>query len=122
MYHDWTDTIMPILIVIILLFTGALIFLCLDTDTGQVVATQEVAGMITDMRQSSQVRKVGSVYQFTHNYYADVLAGNRIYEVHITEKEYYDYSTGMDIILLIHTVEGGITNNTYTDYSIKNPN
>ena len=47
------------------------------------------------------------------------MVDSQIYQVEITEREYFTLYTGEEVILTTYTTEGGISKSIYYTYSIK---
>ena len=106
----------------ILLIVG-IVFIAVDSGTGTVIAIDESPGVIMDLYKTSHLRTTTSgktkIYYTDIDYMAEVMTDNAITQVEITEKEYWIYKTGDNIILVTYTTEGGISRNIYYTYAIR---
>jgi hypothetical protein len=50
---------------------------------------------------------------------AEVVVGNKVQQVEVSEREYWQYEIGMDVILVTYTTKGGISRSNYYTYGIK---
>lgn len=109
--------------VLVLLLIGAIVFLMIDSATGTIVAVYENPGIISDLYKNSYLRTINSgktkTYYTDIDYMAEVVIGNKVQQVEISEREYWQYEIGMDVILVTYTTKGGISRNNYYTYGIK---
>ena len=112
-----------VLSVLAFLLIGAIAFCLIDSASGTIVAIDESPGVISDLYKTSYVRTIGSdqtkTYYSDTDYIAEVISGNIVQRVEISEQEYWQYKVGMEIILVTYTTEGGISRSNYYTYGIK---
>ena len=112
-----------IFVVLIILLFGIIIFCLIDSESGTIVAIDESPGVISDLYKTSYVRTIGSdqtkTYYTDTDYIAEVISGNKVQRVEISEQEYWQYKVGMEVILVTYTTEGGISRSNYYTYGIK---
>ena len=72
---------------------------------------------------NSYLRTINSgktkTYYTDIDYMAEVVVGNKVQQVEVSEREYWQYEIGMDVILVTYTTKGGISKNNYYTYGIK---
>lgn len=109
--------------VISILLIGAIAFLLIDSASGTIVAIYESPGIISDLYKNSYLRTINAgktkTYYTDIDYMAEVVVGNKVQQVEISEREYWQYEIGMDVILVTYTTEGGISKSNYYTYGIK---
>ena len=112
-----------VLFVLAFLLVGAIAFCLIDSASGTIIAIDESPGVISDLYKTSYVRTIGSdqtkTYYTDTDYIAEVIAGNKVQQVEISEQEYWQCKVGMDVILVTYTTEGGISRSNYYTYGIK---
>lgn len=112
-----------ILFVLAIFFVGAIAFFLIDSASGTIVAIDENPGVISDLYKTSYVRTIGSdqtkTYYSDTDYIAEVISGNKVQRVEISEQEYWQCKVGMEVILVTYTTEGGISRSDYYTYGIK---
>lgn len=112
-----------VLFVLAFLLVGAIAFCLIDSASGTIVAIDESPGVISDLYKTSYVRTIGSdqtkTYYSDTDYIAEVISGNIVQRVEISEQEYWQYKVGMEVILVTYTTEGGISRSNYYTYGIK---
>lgn len=119
-YHHSRFNIAGVLFVLAFLLVGAITFCLIDNASGTIVAIDESPGIISDLYKTSYVRTIGS--DQTKTYYTDiaeVIVGNKVQRVEISEQEYWQCKVGMEVILVTYTTEGGISRSNYYTYGIK---
>jgi hypothetical protein len=108
---------------VVLLLIGAIVFVLIDSVSGTLVAIDETPGVISDLYKTSYLRTINAgktkTYYTDIDYMAEVVVGNKVQQVEITEREYWQYEIGMDVILVTYTTEGGISKSNYYAYGIK---
>lgn len=123
---DWTHILIGIVSFFVIAIFVFILFTAIDSDSGKIVAANETPGVIVDIYKSTTPRQTTygktTIYQYDVHYNAKVMIGDEIITTRISEHEYWTYSTGMEVILLSYTIEGGITKTHYTEYAIKVPN
>ena len=121
--HRSRFNIAGVLFVLAFLLVGAIAFCLIDSASGTIVAIDESPGVISDLYKTSYVRTIGSdqtkTYYSDTDYIAEVISGNIVQRVEISEQEYWQYKVGMEIILVTYTTEGGISRSNYYTYGIK---
>ena len=121
--HRSRFNIAGVLSVLAFLLIGAIAFCLIDSASGTIVAIDESPGVISDLYKTSYVRTIGSdqtkTYYSDTDYIAEVISGNIVQRVEISEQEYWQYKVGMEIILVTYTTEGGISRSNYYTYGIK---
>lgn len=121
--HRSRFNIAGVLFVLAFLLVGAIAFCLIDSASGTIVAIDENPGVISDLYKTSYVRTIGSdqtkTYYSDTDYIAEIISGNKIQRVEISEQEYWQYKVGMDVILVTYTTEGGISRSNYYTYGIK---
>ena len=114
-----------IFVVCILLIVG-IVFVAVDSGSGTVIAVTDEPGVIMDLYKHSYLRTINAgktkTYYTDTDYFAEVMAGSQIYQVEITEREYFTLYTGEEVILTTYTTEGGISKSIYYTYSIQTLN
>lgn len=109
--------------VLTILLVGAVVFLLIDSASGTIVAIYESPGIISDLYKNSYLRTINSgktkTYYTDIDYMAEVVVGNKVQRVEISEREYWQYEIGMDVILVTYTTKGGISRSNYYTYGIK---
>ena len=112
-----------IFFVITILLVGAVVFLLIDSASGTIVAIDESPGVISDLYKNSYLRTINTgktkTYYTDIDYMAEVVVGNKVQQVEISEREYWQYEVGMEVILVTYTTEGGISRSNYYTYGIK---
>lgn len=112
-----------VLFVLAILLVGTIGFLLVDNASGTIVAIDESPGVISDLYKTSYVRTIGSdqtkTYYSDTDYIAEVISGNKVQRVEISEQEYWQCKVGMEVILVTYTTEGGISRSDYYTYGIK---
>ena len=112
-----------VLFVLAFLLVGAIAFCLIDSASGTIVAIDESPGVISDLYKTSYVRTIGSdqtkTYYSDTDYIAEVISGNIVQRVEISEQEYWQCKVGMEVILVTYTTEGGISRSNYYTYGIK---
>lgn len=113
-------TIFTICILLII----SIVFIAADSGSGTVIAVTDEPGVVMDLYRHSYLRTISTgkmkTYYTDIDYYAEVMAeDSEIYQIEITEKEYYTLRTGENIILTTYTTEGGISKHIYYTYSIQ---
>ena len=112
-----------IFFVITILLIGAIVFLLIDSASGTIVAINESPGVISDLYKNSYLRTINSgktkTYYTDIDYMAEVVVGNKVQQVEVSEREYWQYEIGMEVILVTYTTEGGISKSNYYTYGIK---
>ena len=112
-----------VLFVLAIFFVGAIVFLLFDSASGTIVAIDESPGVISDLYKNFYVRTTGSgqtkTYYTDTDYIAEVIIGNKVQRVEISEQEYWQCKIGMKVILVTYTTEGGISRSNYYTYGIK---
>ena len=112
-----------VLSVLAFLLVGAIAFCLIDSASGTIVAIDESPGVISDLYKTSYVRTIGSdqtkTYYSDTDYIAEVISGNIVQRVEISEQEYWQCKVGMEVILVTYTTEGGISRSNYYTYGIK---
>ena len=112
-----------ILFVLAVLLVGAIVFLLIDSASGTIIAIDESPGVISDLYKTSYVRTIGSdqtkTYYTDTDYIAEVISGNKVQRVEISEQEYWQCKVGIEVILVTYTTEGGISRSNYYTYGIK---
>ena len=115
-----------IFVVLIILLFGIIIFCLIDSESGTIVAIDGSPGVISDLYKTSYVRTIGSgqtkTYYTDTDYIAEVIVGNKVQRVEISEQEYWQYKVGMKVIFVTYTTEGGISRSNYYTYGIKTYN
>ena len=121
--HRSRFNIAGVLSVLAFLLVGAIAFCLIDSASGTIVAIDENPGVISDLYKTSYVRTIGSdqtkTYYSDTDYIAEVIVGNKVQRVEISEQEYWQYKVGMEVILVTYTTEGGISRSNYYTYGIK---
>ena len=121
--HGFRFNASKVLFVLAVLLVGAIGFLLIDSASGTIIAIDESPGVISDLYKTSYVRTIGSdqtkTYYTDTDYIAEVISGNRVQRVEISEQEYWQYKVGMEVILVTYTTEGGISRSNYYTYGIK---
>lgn len=109
--------------VLTILLVGAVVFLLIDSASGTIVAIDESPGVISDLYKNSYLRTITTgktkTYYTDIDYMAEVVVGNKVQQVEVSEREYWQYEIGMDVILVTYTTEGGISRSNYYTYGIK---
>lgn len=112
-----------VLFVLAIFFVGAIAFFLIDSASGTIVAIDESPGVISDLYKTSYVRTIGSdqtkTYYSDTDYIAEIISGNKVQRVEISEQEYWQCKVGMEVILVTYTTEGGISRSDYYTYGIK---
>ena len=121
--HRSRFNIAGVLSVLAFLLVGAIAFCLIDSASGTIVAIDESPGVISDLYKTSYVRTIGSdqtkTYYSDTDYIAEVISGNIVQRVEISEQEYWQCKVGMEVILVTYTTEGGISRSNYYTYGIK---
>lgn len=121
--HRSRFNIAGVLFVLAFLLVGAIAFCLIDSASGTIVAIDESPGVISDLYKTSYVRTIGSdqtkTYYSDTDYIAEVISGNIVQRVEISEQEYWQCKVGMEVILVTYTTEGGISRSNYYTYGIK---
>ena len=121
--HRSRFNIAGILSVLAFLLVGAITFCLIDSASGTIIAIDESPGVISDLYKTSYVRTIGSdqtkTYYSDTDYIAEVISGNIVQRVEISEQEYWQCKVGMEVILVTYTTEGGISRSNYYTYGIK---
>ena len=121
--HRSRFNIAGVLSILAFLLVGAIAFCLIDSASGTIVAIDESPGVISDLYKTSYVRTIGSdqtkTYYSDTDYIAEVISGNIVQRVEISEQEYWQYKVGMEVILVTYTTEGGISRSDYYTYGIK---
>lgn len=121
--HRSRFNVAGVLSVLVFLLIGAIAFCLIDSASGTIVAIDENPGVISDLYKTSYVRTIGSdqtkTYYTDTDYIAEVIVGNKVQRVEISEQEYWQYKVGMEVILVTYTTEGGISRSNYYTYGIK---
>ena len=121
--HRSHFNIAGVLSVLAFLLVGAIAFCLIDSASGTIVAINESPGVISDLYKTSYVRTIGSdqtkTYYSDTDYIAEVISGNIVQRVEISEQEYWQYKVGTEVILVTYTTEGGISRSNYYTYGIK---
>ena len=121
--HRSRFNIAGVLSVLAFLLIGAIAFCLIDSASGTIIAIDESPGVISDLYKTSYVRTIGSdqtkTYYSDTDYIAEVISGNIVQRVEISEQEYWQYKVGMEVILVTYTTEGGISKSNYYTYGIK---
>lgn len=121
--HRSRFNIAGVLSVLVFLLVGAIAFCLIDSASGTIVAIDESPGVISDLYKTSYVRTIGSdqtkTYYSDTDYIAEVISGNIVQRVEISEQEYWQCKVGMEVILVTYTTEGGISRSNYYTYGIK---
>ena len=124
--HRSRFNVAGVLFVLAFLLVGAIAFCLIDSASGTIVAIDESPGVISDLYKTSYVRTIGSdqtkTYYTDTDYIAEIIIGNKIQRVEISEQEYWQYKVGMNVILVTYTTEGGISRSNYYTYGIKTYN
>ena len=112
-----------VIFVLTLLLIGAVVFLLIDSASGTIVAVDESPGVISDLYKNSYLRTINTgktkTYYTDIDYMAEVVVGNKVQQVEVSEREYWQYEIGMEVILVTYTTEGGISKSNYYTYGIK---
>ena len=112
-----------VLFILAIFFVGAIVFLLIDSASGTIVAIDESPGVISNLYKNFYVRTTGSgqtkTYYTDTDYIAEVIIGNKVQRVEISEQEYWQCKIGMKVILITYTTEGGISRSNYYTYGIK---
>ena len=121
--HGFRFNAYKVFFVLAVLLVGAIGFLLVDSASGTIIAIDESPGVISDLYKTSYVRTIGSdqtkTYYTDTDYIAEVIVGNKVQRVEISEQEYWQYKIGMEVILVTYTTEGGISRSNYYTYGIK---
>lgn len=121
--HRSRFNIAGVLSVLAFLLVGAIAFCLIDSASGTIIAIDESPGVISDLYKTSYVRTIGSdqtkTYYSDTDYIAEVISGNIVQRVEISEQEYWQCKVGMEVILVTYTTEGGISRSNYYTYGIK---
>ena len=121
--HRSRFNVAGVLFVLAIFFVGAIAFYLIDSASGTIVAIDESPGVISDLYKTSYVRTIGSgqtkTYYTDIDYIAEVISGNIVQRVEISEQEYWQCKVGMEVILVTYTTEGGISRSNYYTYGIK---
>ena len=121
--HRSRFNIAGVLFVLAFLLVGAIAFCLIDSASGTIIAIDESPGVISDLYKTSYVRTIGSdqtkTYYSDTDYIAEVISGNIVQRVEISEQEYWQCKVGMEVILVTYTTEGGISRSNYYTYGIK---
>lgn len=121
--HRSRFNVAGVLFVLAFLLVGAIAFCLIDSVSGTIVAIDESLGVISDLYKTSYVRTIGSdqtkTYYTDIDYIAEVISGNIVQRVEISEQEYWQCKVGMEVILVTYTTEGGISRSNYYTYGIK---
>lgn len=108
---------------LVILLVGAIVFVLIDSTSGTLVAIDETPGVISDLYKTSYLRTINAgktkTYYTDIDYMAEVVVGNKVQQIEITEREYWQYEIGMDVILITYTTKGGISKSNYYAYGIK---
>lgn len=124
--HRSRFNVAGVLSVLVFLLVGAIAFCLIDSASGTIVAIDENPGVISDLYKTSYVRTIGSdqtkTYYTDTDYIAEVISGNKVQRVEISEQEYWQCKVGMEVILVTYTTEGGISRSNYYTYGIKTYN
>lgn len=111
-----------IFVICILLIVG-IVFIAVDSGSGTIIAVTDEPGVIMDLYKHSYLRTISTgktkTYYTDIDYFAEVMVDSQIYQVEITEREYFTLYTGEEVILTTYTTEGGISKSIYYTYSIK---
>lgn len=112
-----------ILFILAIFLVGAIAFCLIDSASGTIIAIDESPGVISDLYKTSYVRTIGSdqtkTYYSDTDYIAEIIVGNKVQRVEISEQEYRQCKVGMEVILVTYTTEGGISRSNYYTYGIK---
>lgn len=112
-----------ILFILAIFLVGAIAFCLIDSASGTIIAIDESPGVISDLYKTSYVRTIGSdqtkTYYSDTDYIAEIISGNKVQRVEISEQEYWQCKVGMEVILVTYTTEGGISRSNYYTYGIK---
>ena len=115
--------LVPIIFIICILLIVGIVFIAVDSGSGTVIAVADEPGVIMDLYKHSYLRTINAgktkTYYTDIDYFAEVMADSRIYQVEITEREYFTLYTGEEVILTTYTTEGGISKSIYYTYSIR---
>ena len=121
--HRSRFNVSRVLFVLAILLVGAIAFFLIDSASGTIIAIDESPGVISDLYKTSYVRTIGSgqtkTYYTDIDYIAEIISGNKVQRIEISEQEYWQYRVGMEIILVTYTTEGGISRSNYYTYGIK---
>ena len=121
--HRSRFNVAGVLSVLAFLLIGAIAFCLIDSASGTIIAIDESPGVISDLYKTSYVRTIGSdqtkTYYSDTDYIAEVISGNIVQRVEISEQEYWQCKVGMEVILVTYTTEGGISRSNYYTYGIK---
>lgn len=121
--HRSRFNIAGVLFVLAFLLVDTIAFCLIDSASGTIIAIDESPGIISDLYKTSYVRTTGSdqtkTYYTDTDYIAEVIVGNKVQRVEISEQEYWQYKVGMKVILVTYTTEGGISRSNYYTYGIK---
>ena len=121
--HRSRFNIAGVLFVLTIFLVGAIAFCLIDSASGTIIAIDESPGVISDLYKTSYVRTIGSdqtkTYYTDTDYIAEVIVGNKVQRVKISEQEYWQCKVGMEVILVTYTTEGGISRSNYYTYGIK---
>lgn len=121
--HRSRFNVVGVLSVLAFLLVGAIAFCLIDSASGTIIAIDESPGVISDLYKTSYVRTIGSdqtkTYYSDTDYIAEVISGNIVQRVEISEQEYWQCKVGMEVILVTYTTEGGISRSNYYTYGIK---
>lgn len=108
---------------ICILFIVGIVFIAADSGSGTVIAVTDEPGVVMDLYKHSYLRTINAgktkTYYTDIDYYAEVMANSEIYQVEITEREYFTLYTGEEVILTTYTTEGGISKHIYYTYAIQ---
>ena len=121
--HRSRFNIAGVLSVLAFLLVGVIAFCLIDSESGTIVAIDESPGVISDLYKTSYVRTIGSdqtkTYYTDTDHIAEVIVGNKVQRVEISEQEYWQYKVGMKVIFVTYSTEGGISRSNYYTYGIK---
>lgn len=108
---------------ICILLIVSVVFIAADSGSGTVIAVTDEPGVVMDLYKHSYLRTINAgktkTYYTDIDYYAEVMANSEIYQVEITEREYFTLYTGEEVILTTYTTEGGISKHIYYTYAIQ---
>lgn len=121
--HRSRFNVAGVLFVLAIFLVGAIAFCLIDSASGTIIAIDESPGVISDLYKTSYVRTIGSdqtkTYYTDTDYIAEVISGNKVQRVEISEQEYWQCKVGMEVILVTYTTEGGISRSNYYTQGIK---
>lgn len=95
--------LIPVIFTICILLIVGIVFVVADSGSGTVIAATDEPGVIMDLYKRSYLRTINAdktkTYYTDTDYYAEVMVNSQIYQVEITEQEYFTLYTNEKVIL-----------------------